>query len=116
VTEAPTTTLLEELRLQNLDAVIGRCGTAPLPGLTQEPLIRQDGCLLVHPAQSVAPQGARQACRSQRVLVAAAAGGNADARGDQRRLREGDAGTSGAAVEASSTKIIRLTLRANRAC
>ena len=49
VTEAPTTALLEELRLQRLDAVIGRCSTAPLPpGLEQEPLLRQEGCLVVH--------------------------------------------------------------------
>ena len=50
VTEAPTTALLEELRLQNLDAVIGRCSTVPLAAdIVQEPLIRQDGCLLMHP-------------------------------------------------------------------
>ena len=49
VTEGSTTQLLEALRMQELDAVIGRCSTAPIPaGLTQEKLFRQEACLLAH--------------------------------------------------------------------
>jgi len=49
VTEGPTTRLVEELRLERLDVVIGRCSNAPLPpGLVQETLLRQEGCLVVH--------------------------------------------------------------------
>jgi len=49
VSEGPTNSLIEDLRLEKLDAVIGRCLTAALPpGLTQEALIRQEGCLVVH--------------------------------------------------------------------
>lgn len=49
VTEASTTSLIEDLRMQQLDAVVGRCASAPLPpGLAQEVLLRQEGCLVVH--------------------------------------------------------------------
>lgn len=49
LTEGSTTQLLEDLRIQKLDAVIGRCSTDPIPaGLTQETLFRQEACLLAH--------------------------------------------------------------------
>jgi DNA-binding transcriptional LysR family regulator len=49
VSEGSTTRLVEELRMERLDAVIGRCTSAPLPsGLTQEVLMQQTGCLVVH--------------------------------------------------------------------
>jgi DNA-binding transcriptional LysR family regulator len=49
LTEGSTTQLLEDLRMQKLDAVIGRCSTGPIPaGLTEETLFRQEACLLVH--------------------------------------------------------------------
>ncbi len=49
LTEGSTTQLLEDLRMQKLDAVIGRCSTTPIPaGLTQEKLFRQEACLVAH--------------------------------------------------------------------
>ncbi len=116
VTEAPTTTLLEELRLQNLDAVIGRCSTAPLPpGLAQEPLIRQEGCLLVHAQNPLV--------RSERVRLAdlGAFAWLLPPEGTPTRAAINAVFAKAmlpppvATVEASSTKIIHLTLRANPA-
>lgn len=114
VTEAPTTTLVDGLRLQHLDAVIGRCSTAPLPpGLVQEPLLRQGGCLLLHPRNPLV--------RSKRIRLADL--------GEFAWLLPPDGTPTRAAinavfakamlaplvatVEASSTKIIHLTLRGN---
>ena len=52
VVEGSTTQLLDDLRMQALDAVIGRTSTAPIPaGLSQELLFKQEACLLAH-AQS----------------------------------------------------------------
>lgn len=49
LTEASTTQLIEDLRLEKLDAVIGRCSTEPIPaGLTQEKLFQQEACLVAH--------------------------------------------------------------------
>ncbi len=114
VTEASTTTLLEELRLQNLDAVIGRCSTAPLPpGLAQETLIRQDGCLLVHPQNPLV--------RSQRIRLADLAAfawllppdGTPTRAAINAVFAKAMLAPPVATVEASSIKIIHLTLRAN---
>jgi DNA-binding transcriptional LysR family regulator len=114
VTEAPTTTLLEELRLQNLDAVIGRCSTAPLPpGLVQESLIRQEGCLLAHAQNPLA--------RSKRIKLAdlGAFAWLLPPRGTPTRAAINAVFAMArlappvATVEASSTKIIHLTLRTN---
>ena len=114
VTEAPTTTLLEELRLQNLDAVIGRCSTAPLPpGLAQETLIRQKGCLLAHPQSPWV--------RSERIKLAdlGAAVWLLPPQGTPTRaainavFAKAMLAPPVATVEASSTRIIHLTLRAN---
>ena len=114
VTEAPTTTLLEELRLQHLDAVIGRCSTAPLPpGLVQETLIRQEGCLLVHEQNPLV--------RSQRIRLADLRGfawllppnGTPTRTAINAVFAKAKLAPPMATVEASSTKIIHLTLRAN---
>lgn len=49
LTEGSTTQLLEDLRMQRLDAVIGRSSTQPIPaGFTQEKLFRQEACLVAH--------------------------------------------------------------------
>lgn len=114
VTEAATTTLLEELRMQKLDAVIGRCSTAPLPpGLTQETLIRQDGCLLVHARNPLV--------RNQRVKLADLGAfawllppeGTPTRTAINAVFAKAMLAAPVATVEASSTKIIHLTLRAN---
>lgn len=114
VTEAPTTALMEELRLQHLDAVIGRCSIAPLAGLVQEPLIRQDGCLLMHPQNSL--------LRKERISLAdlGAFAWLLPPEGTPTRAAINAVFAKAmlpppvATVEASSTKIIRLTLRDNR--
>jgi len=114
VTEAPTTTLLEELRLQHLDAVIGRCSTAPLPpGLAQEILIRQEGCLLVHPENPL--------IRSERIKLADLSAfawllppdGTPTRTAINAVFAKASLAPPVATVEASSTKIIHLTLRVN---
>ena len=114
VTEAPTTTLLEELRLQRLDAVIGRCSTAPLPpGLVQETLIRQEGCLLVHEQNPLV--------RSKRIKLADLGAfawllppnGTPTRAAINAVFAKAKLPPPVATVEASSTKIIHLTLRAN---
>ncbi len=114
VTEAPTTTLLEELRLQNLDAVIGRCSTAPLPpGLVQETLIRQAGCLLVHPQNPMV--------RSERIELADLCEftwllppeGTPTRAAINAVFAKAMLTPPVATVEASSIKIIHLTLRVN---
>lgn len=114
VTEAPTTTLLEELRLQNLDAVIGRCSTAPLPpGLVQEPLLRQDGCLLLHPQNPLA----RSKCIKLADLCPFAwllpPEGTPTRAAINAVFAKAMLAPPVATVEASSTKIIHLTLRVN---
>ena len=114
VTEAPTTALMEELRLQHLDAVIGRCSIAPLAGLVQEPLIRQDGCLLMHSQNSL--------LRKERISLAdlGAFAWLLPPEGTPTRAAINAVFAKAmlpppvATVEASSTKIIRLTLRDNR--
>jgi len=114
VTEAPTTTLVDQLRLQNLDAVIGRCATAPLPpGLLQEMLFRQEGCLLVHPQNPLV--------RSERVKLADLGefmwllppDGTPTRAAINAVFAKAKLAPPVATVEASSTKIIHLTLRAN---
>ena len=114
VTEAATTTLLEELRMQKLDAVIGRCSTAPLPpGLAQETLIRQDGCLLMHAQNPLV--------RSQRIKLADLGAfawllppeGTPTRTAINAVFAKAMLAPPVATVEASSTKIIHLTLRAN---
>jgi DNA-binding transcriptional LysR family regulator len=114
VTEAATTTLLEELRMQKLDAVIGRCSTAPLPpGLAQETLIRQDGCLLVHARNPLV--------RSQRIKLADLGAfawllppeGTPTRTAINAVFAKAMLAPPVATVEASSTKIIHLTLRVN---
>ena len=114
VMEAPTTTLLEELRLQNLDAVIGRCSTAPLaPGLVQEPLLKQDGCLLLHPQNPL--------LRSHRIRLADLCPfawllppqGTPTRTAINAIFAKAMLAPPVATVEASSTKIIHLTLRTN---
>ena len=114
VTEAPTTALMEELRLQHLDAVIGRCSIAPLAGLVQEPLIRQGGCLLMHPQNPL--------LRKERISLADLGAfawllppdGTPTRAAINAVFAKAMLAPPVATVEASSTKIIRLTLRDNR--
>ena len=114
ITEASTTTLLEELRLQNLDAVIGRCSTGPLPpGLAQETLIRQEGCLLLHPHNPL--------LRGKRIKLADLGAfawllppeGTPTRAAINAVFAKAMLAAPVATVEASSTKIIHLTLRVN---
>jgi len=114
VIEAPTTRLVEELRLERLDAVIGRCHGGPLPvGVVQEPLLRQEGCLLLHPRNPLV--------RRERVTLA-------DLAPYSWILPQRDTPTRTAinavfekaglrapvaTLEAASTKIIHLAVRAN---
>ncbi|MGE5144078.1 MAG: LysR family transcriptional regulator [Acidobacteriota bacterium] len=114
VTEAPTTTLLEELRLENLDAVIARC-SEPLPSaLVQETLIRQTGCLLVHPQSALARRRERIAladlCAFEWLLPPE---GTPTRAAVNAVFAKAMLAPPRAAVEASSTKIIHLTLKAN---
>jgi DNA-binding transcriptional LysR family regulator len=114
VTEAPTTALMEELRLQHLDAVIGRCSIAPPAGLVQEPLIRQDGCLVMHAQNPL--------LRKERIRLAdlSASAWLLPPEGTPTRaainavFAKAMLAPPVATVEASSTKIIRLALRLNR--
>lgn len=112
ITEGPTTTLVEDLRMQRLDAVIGRCSSAPLPpGLVQEVLIRQEGCLVVHAQHPLV--------RLPRVRLADLGGFPwlLPPQGTPTRVAINDVFAKAklaaptATVEASSTRIIHLTLR-----
>ncbi|HVO87601.1 MAG TPA: LysR family transcriptional regulator [Casimicrobiaceae bacterium] len=114
VTEGATTALLEQLRLQNLDAVIGRCSTEPLPpGLMQETLVRQDGCLLAHAKNPLV--------RSQRIKLADLGAfqwllppaGTPTRTAINAVFARAMLSPPVATVEASSTKIIHLALRVN---
>ena len=90
LTEASTTQLLEDLRMQKLDVVIGRCSTDPIPaGLTQENLVSARGLLARARAESTDTKGTDPACRSGRVRLAAACAGNAQSNRDQRSIRHG---------------------------
>ena len=114
LTEGPTTQLLEDLRMQKLDAVIGRCSTGPIPaGLTQETLFRQDACLLVHAQNPLV--------RKERVRLSDLKGSVwlLPAEGTPSRMAIDEAFAASklappvATVEASSTKVIHLTISAN---
>jgi DNA-binding transcriptional LysR family regulator len=49
ISEGPTSQLLEELRMQRLDALIGRSSAdRTAAGLTRETLMQQEACLLAH--------------------------------------------------------------------
>ena len=114
VTEGSTTSLVEELRMQTLDAVIGRCSTGPLPpGLTQEALIRQEGCLLVHPRNPL--------LRKPRIRLADLGefswllppDGTPTRAAINAAFAKAMLAAPVATVEASSAKIIHLAVRAN---
>lgn len=114
VTEGSTTALVDELRLQNLDAVIGRCSTGPMPaGLVQEALIRQEGCLLVHARSPL--------LRSARIKLADLGEfswllppeGTPTRAAINAAFARAMLPAPVATVEASSAKIIHLTVRAN---
>jgi len=114
VTEGPTTSLVDELRLEKLDAVIGRCTSAPLPsGLQQETLLRQEGCLVAHAHHPVV--------RKPRLKLADLAdftwllppAGTPTHAAINAVIAKAALPAPVATVEASSTKVIHLTLRAN---
>jgi DNA-binding transcriptional LysR family regulator len=114
ITEGSTTQLLEDLRMQKLDAVIGRCSTDPIPaGLTQETLFRQEACLLAHSQNPL--------LRKERIRLADLAGfvWLLPPQGTPSRTAINEAFAAArqsppvATVEASSTKIIYLTISAN---
>jgi len=114
LSEGSTTQLLEELRMQRLDAVIGRCSTAPIPaGFTQERLFRQEACLVAH-AQS-------PLVRKERMRLADLEGSMwlLPPQGTPSRMAINEAFAAArlappvATVEAGSTKIIHLTISAN---
>jgi len=114
LTEGSTTQLLEDLRLQKLDAVIGRCSTGPIPaGFTQETLFRQEACLLVH--------GQNPLVRKERIRLADLGGfiWLLPPEGTPSRMAVNEVFAAArlpppvATVEAWSTKIIHLTISAN---
>jgi DNA-binding transcriptional LysR family regulator len=114
VREAPTTSLVEELRTERLDAVIGRCTVAPLPaGLAQEQLIRQEAWLVV-PSRSPRAKGPRVKLATLDSLPWLL-----PPEGTPTRAAINDAFTAAKlappvpTVEAASIKIIHLALRAN---
>lgn len=114
VAEAPTTTLVEELRLERVDAVIGRCSTATLPpGIVQEPLLQQDACLLAHPRNPVVRQ-ARVTLADLAPFSWVLPQRDTPTRAAINAVFE-KAGLRGpaATLEAASTKVIHLALRAN---
>ena len=88
LTEGSTTQLLEDLRMQRLDAVIGRCSTDPIPaGFTQERLVSARGLLAGARAEPIDTKGTHSACRPGRVGVVVASTRNAQSHGDQRSVR-----------------------------
>ena len=114
LTEGSTTQLLEDLRMQKLDAVIGRCSKDPIPaGLTQETLFRQKACLLVHEQSPLV--------RKERVRLADLGGFSwlLPPQGTPSRTAINEAFAAArlsppaATVEAWSTKIIHLMISAN---
>ena len=114
VTEGPTTMLLDELRLQNLDAVIGRCSTAPLAaGLAQEALIRQDGCLLAHAHNPLVHRERIKLAELREFAWLLPPQGTPTRAAINAVFAKALLAPPVATVEASSTKIIHLTLRAN---
>ena len=114
VTEGPTTRLVEELRLERLDVVIGRCSNAPLPpGLVQETLLRQEGCLVVHAHNPLV--------KMERIKLGDLAGftwllppADTPTRAAINEVfAKARAAPPVATVEASSIKLIHLTLKAD---
>jgi DNA-binding transcriptional LysR family regulator len=114
LTEGSTTQLLDDLRMQRLDAVIGRCSTDPLPaGFTQEKLFRQEACLLAHVQNPL--------IRKERVRLADLEGSVwlLPPQGTPSRTAINEAFAAArlappvATVEAGSTKIIHLAISAN---
>jgi DNA-binding transcriptional LysR family regulator len=115
ITEGSTSQLLEELRMQRLDAVIGRAGSEPIPeGFTREPLLRQEACLLAHPHNA----RLRKPGLSLRDLEAAT--WLLPPRGTPSRSAINECFVAAglpppvATVEASSTKIIHLVVATHR--
>jgi DNA-binding transcriptional LysR family regulator len=114
VSEGSTTRLVEELRMERLDAVIGRCSNAPLPaGLAQDILMRQEGCLVVHAHNPLV--------KMDRIRLASLDGFAwlLPPRGTPTRAAIDDVFARAklappvATVEASSIKIVHLTVKAN---
>jgi DNA-binding transcriptional LysR family regulator len=114
VSEGSTTRLVEELRMERLDAVIGRCSNAPLPaGLAQDMLMRQEGCLVVHAQNPLV--------KMDRIKLASLDGYAwlLPPRGTPTRAAIDDVFAKAklpppvATVEASSIKIVHLTVKAN---
>ena len=113
LTEGSSTQLLEDLRMQKLDAVIGRC-SGPIPAdLTEETLFRQEACLLVHAQNPLV--------RKERIRLAELAGfiWLLPPEGTPSRMAVNSVFAAArlpppvATVEAWSTKIIHLTISAN---
>jgi DNA-binding transcriptional LysR family regulator len=114
VSEGSTTRLVEELRMERLDAVIGRCTGTPLPsGLIHEVLMQQAGCLVVHEKNPLV--------RSPRVKLASLGGFEwlLPPQGTPTRVAIDDVFAKAklpppaATVEASSIKVVHLALKAN---
>lgn len=112
--EGSTTQLLDDLRMQKLDAVIGRSSTDPIPAaLTQETLFRQEACLLVHVQSPLA--------RKERIRLAdlGAFVWLLPPRGTPSRMVINEAFAAArlspplATVEAASIRIIHLAIGAN---
>ena len=112
--EGTTTSLVEELRLGRLDAVIGRCSEPPLPAdLAQEMLLRQEGCLVVHALSALA--------KSHKIKLGSLGGFQwlLPPEGTPTRLAIHDAFSRAkiplpaATIETSSIKVIHVALRAN---
>jgi DNA-binding transcriptional LysR family regulator len=114
VTEGSTTRLVEELRMERLDAVVGRCSSAPLPaGLAQDILMRQEGCLVVHAQNPLT--------KMERIKLAHLSGfewllppqGTPTRAAINEVFAKAKVAPPVATVEASSIKIVHLAVKAN---
>lgn len=115
VTEGSTTSLLDDLRAQKLDAVIARSTPdASASGLTQELLLKQEGCLVAHTQNPLLKSGGRirLADVAPGLWLLPPAGTPTRAAIDAV-FAKASLPPPQPSVEASSTKIIHLTLRAN---
>ncbi|MEO8133877.1 MAG: LysR family transcriptional regulator [Betaproteobacteria bacterium] len=115
VTEGSTTQLMHELQREKLDAIIARCSTAEIaPGLTQETLFRQEACLIAHKLSPLV--------RKEQIRLTDLADSTwlLPPRGTPTRLFIDEAFVAAGMlppsplVEAGSSRIIHLIIRANR--
>lgn len=114
VSEGSTTRLIEELRMEQLDAVIGRCSSAPLPaGLAQDILMRQEGCLVVHAQNPLVKMGRVKLANLDGFAWLLPPRGTPTRAAINEVFAKARLAPPVATVEASSIKIVHLTVKAN---